>query len=125
MKKFIAYSLLSFAFVFSFSPLLAGAVTTTVKVKPTVVTANISVTNYAFSPSVINAHVGDTIKITLTDKEGKHSFALSAFKVNVPINAGQTRTFSFKVTKRGTFAFRCGVPCGPGHRNMTGVVIVS
>lgn len=131
MKKFILVYFLSFLVVFSFVPILANAASTktvavkNTKVKNTTVVVKMTAQDFQFTPAVINAHVGDTVKITLTGKDNKHSFLLSALNVNVPVNPGETKTFSFKVTKKGTFTFRCGVPCGLGHRDMTGTLIVS
>jgi heme/copper-type cytochrome/quinol oxidase subunit 2 len=97
----------------------------TTKTKSAVVAVSMTAKDFAFVPSVINAKVGDTVKVTLTGADAKHSFVLPTFHVNTVVNPGQTKTFSFKVTKKGTFTFRCGVPCGVGHKDMTGTVIVS
>ena len=81
--------------------------------------------NFSFSPSIIKAKQGDTIKIKLTGADAEHSFYLPAFKVDSAVMPGETKTFSFKVTKKGTFAFTCHIPCGSGHKDMKGTVIVS
>ena len=130
MKKIILISLISFSFIFSFIPLVTNAATSTISkkvkvVKSAVVSVQMTAEDFKFIPSVINAKVGDTIKITLIGKDNKHSFSLSAFHENVAVNPGQTKTFSFKVNKKGTFTFRCGVPCGSGHEDMTGTLVVS
>ena len=97
----------------------------TSKNKPAVISLKMTAKDFEFDPSIIQAHKGDTVKITLTGVDAKHSFLLPAFNVNITIMPGKTKTFSFKVTKVGTFTFRCGVPCGPGHKEMQGTIIVS
>lgn len=130
MKKLFAF-ILSLSFIFSYMPLLAVAANTTAATtktttpKPSVIAVKMTVKDWEFSQKVIKAHVGDTVRITLTDTSGRHSFALPDFSVNVPIKKGEKKTFSFKVTKKGTFVFYCGIPCGDGHENMKGNIIVS
>ncbi|MEI7810359.1 MAG: cupredoxin domain-containing protein [bacterium] len=132
MNKNIKRNSVIFALVlaFSFVPFFgninnASAATVKAKAKPSVVSVSMTASNFAFTPSVINAKLGDTVKVTLTGADAKHSFALSAFHINTKVNPGQTKTFSFKATKKGTFTFKCGVPCGEGHKDMTGTVVVS
>ena len=122
--------------VISFIPFLASASSTKISTtnnkvtqtskttKSNIVAVSIVASDFAFTPSVINAKQGDTIKLTLTGADAKHSFYLPAFKVNTIVNPGQTKTVSFKVNKKGSFTFTCHIPCGSGHKDMKGTVIV-
>jgi cytochrome c oxidase subunit 2 len=120
--------------VLTFIPFLANAKTipipnknknVSIVNKAKTVAVDMVVNNFSFSPSVINAKQGDTIKIKLTGADAEHSFYLPAFKVNIAVMPGKTKTFSFKVTKKGTFSYTCHIPCGSGHKDMKGTVVVS
>ena len=50
---------------------------------------------------------------------------LPKFNVNIPVMRGTENTAEFMADKAGTFAFRCGVPCGPGHGSMLGKLVVN
>jgi cytochrome c oxidase subunit 2 len=42
-----------------------------------------------------------------------------------PIEPGSSKTVTFVADKAGTFKFFCNVPCGEGHREMTGQLVVN
>jgi nitrosocyanin len=65
---------------------------------------------YYFSPKEIRVKVGDTVKVTLTNKEGLHDFVLDEFDVKTKtIKAGETDTVTFVASKAGTFEYYCSV----------------
>lgn len=57
-----------------------------------------------------------------------HTFTIPGLLVNVPIPAAQssshpvTVTFTFRVTKKGTFHWLCEAPCGSGETGMGGAM---
>ncbi len=57
-----------------------------------------------------------------------HTFTIPGLLVNVPIPAAQssadpvTVTFTFRVTKKGTFTWLCVAPCGSGATGMGGAM---
>lgn len=77
-----------------------------------------------FTPNVVRLKQGLKAQIKLTALNGNHSFVASDLALNVPIQADETKTFDVPTDKAGTFEFHCGVPCGPGHSDMTGQIIV-
>ena len=79
---------------------------------------------FAFEPSTITVNKGDHVVITLTTPDVRHGFALPDFGVSTDINPGTSSTVEFTADKVGTFEFRCNIPCGPGHRDMTGTLVV-
>ena len=81
----------------------------------------IDATSFQFSPADIQAHVGDTLKITLNNKDGNHGLEIPDLGVN--IKNGETATVT--LDKAGTFDFNCSIQCGSGHDNMTGTITVS
>lgn len=80
--------------------------------------------NWAFEPSTITVNKGDKVRIKITSVDVEHGFALPDFNVDVDLQPGQTQTVEFVADKTGTFSFRCSIPCGEGHREMRGVLIV-
>lgn len=77
--------------------------------------------SFQFTPNDIQAHVGDTLKITLNNTDGNHGLEIPDLGVN--IKNGETATVT--LTKAGTFDFNCAIQCGSGHDNMTGTITVS
>ena len=80
--------------------------------------------NWAFVPSTITVKKGDKVRIKITSVDIEHGFALPDFNINVDLQPGQTQVVEFVADKTGTFNFRCSIPCGEGHREMRGVLIV-
>ena len=79
---------------------------------------------FTFEPETITVNKGDTVRISLTSSDVKHSFSLPEFNVNVELPVGQTKTVEFVADKAGTFSFACRVFCGLGHGGMNGKLIV-
>ncbi len=85
----------------------------------------VSAKDWEFSPKEITASVGEKVVIRVTGVEGKHSFAIADLGINVPVEPGETKDIPLPTDTAGTFEFRCRVPCGPGHKDMTGTVVIS
>jgi Heme/copper-type cytochrome/quinol oxidases, subunit 2 len=77
--------------------------------------------NFQFTPSDIQLHAGDTVKLTLQNSDGVHGLEIPDLNVN--IKNGETATFT--VDKAGNYDFNCSIQCGAGHDNMTGTLTVS
>ncbi|MEH7383763.1 PQQ-binding-like beta-propeller repeat protein [Bacillus sp. JJ1533] len=86
-----------------------------------VIEINLTAKNFEFDPQEIKAKVGDTIRFTMSNDSGLHGIALDEFGMNLK----EGETFEFVVTKAGEFQYYCSIPCGPGHDNMTGKLIVT
>jgi len=80
--------------------------------------------NWQFSPATITVNKGDKVRLKITSVDVTHGFALKDFNVNVTLEPGQTQIVEFVADKVGSFSFRCSVPCGEGHREMQGTLIV-
>jgi len=83
-----------------------------------------TVDNFVFTPDVIRAKKGEKVTIQLTDIAGVHSFVASDLGIDVAVQPGETKTFEIPTAQVGTFEFHCGIPCGEGHRDMVGQIIV-
>ena len=78
-----------------------------------------------FAPSTITVNKGDKVKITITSIDAVHGFLLLDFNINEKLEPNKPVTVEFLADKAGTFAFKCSVPCGSGHINMSGNLIVN
>ncbi len=83
-----------------------------------------TVENFKFSPNVIRVKKGDKLTIRLTDTAGVHGIGIRDLNISVGIAMGETKDIEIPTDTAGTFAFRCNVPCGPGHMDMTGQIII-
>ncbi len=89
------------------------------------VTVNMVAENFDFKPNLVQAHKGDKLVIHLTGASGNHGFMIEALGINVAVPEGQTQDIAIPTDQVGTFDFRCSVPCGPGHHDMTGQIVIS
>ncbi len=92
--------------------------------KETIKEFTITAKDWQFAPNNITVKKGDKVRLTITSTDVTHSFMLKDYNLNVMLEPGQTQTVEFVADKAGTFNFRCGVPCGEGHRDMTGTLTV-
>ncbi|MEK6973690.1 MAG: cupredoxin domain-containing protein [Nanoarchaeota archaeon] len=87
---------------------------------------NIEVTSFKYTPSIINVNEGTIVILRIKNVDTKiHGFGLSGYNINKEIAAGETIEVQFVADQKGTFNFICTVPCGPGHKDVKGKVIVS
>jgi len=84
----------------------------------------ITVDNWSFSPAIITAKKGEKVQITLVGTNGMHSFAVPALSINEPVSAGETKTVMLPTGEAGTFEFLCRIPCGEGHKDMRGSIVI-
>jgi cytochrome c oxidase subunit 2 len=89
---------------------------------------SITAKRWEFNQTTIEVNAGDSVIITLIGLDdgsgGGHGFEISAFGVNLEVTSGTNVTHEFLANKRGTFTFRCSVPCGTGHASMGGNLVV-
>ncbi len=84
----------------------------------------ITAKQWSFSPSVIKVKKGDKVVLKLTSTDVAHGFNLPDFGIDEKFDKGETKTVEFVADKIGTFTFNCNVPCGAGHKAMTGTIVV-
>jgi plastocyanin len=77
----------------------------------------ITIKDFVFSPTPLNAQVGDTVTVTNQD-DADHELKANDGSFDAGRFAKGSKTFT--VTKAGTFAYHCDV-----HDYMTGVIQVS
>jgi heme/copper-type cytochrome/quinol oxidase subunit 2 len=89
-----------------------------------------------FFPETLVVNQGDTVDISVRNMdEAPHGFGLPGYGIDVAVTPAQTLPNgtiapvssdvpTFTATVPGIFQFMCTVPCGPGHFEMTGVLVV-
>ena len=91
-------------------------------VAPRVMT--VTVTNFAFAPEAIVVKKGERVTLAFRGVEGVHGVVIEGLGINVAVPPGETVTVDLPTNVVGTFSFRCSVPCGPGHKEMRGSIII-
>lgn len=85
----------------------------------------VNVTDWSFSPAAINVKKGEKVQMKLVGGTGIHSFAVPGLNMNVRVEAGQTVVVDLPTGVAGTFDASCRIPCGPGHKDMKAVIVIS
>lgn len=85
---------------------------------------NIIANNWQFIPESIEVNLGDKVRLNIKSIEGYHGIAMFDFGINEYLVPEDEVSVEFLADKKGTFNFFCNVPCGIGHRNMGGQLIV-
>nr|AWJ66205.1 nitrous-oxide reductase [uncultured bacterium] len=94
----------------------------------TEVNAKVVAVRSRFSPDKIEARVGDTVKIHVTNIEQTpdmiHGFGINEHNINIVVDPGETKTLEFVARKSGVFPFYCTNFCSALHQEMQGYLIV-
>ena len=83
--------------------------------------------NFGFDPPTIEVNAGDKVRIILTSDDVPHGLAINEFvgvNKRVDPSPAEPTVIEFLADKRGEFTFYCSVPCGDGHLDMKGKLIV-
>ncbi len=83
--------------------------------------------NWGFRQSgATDIRAGDAVRLTVKSSEGIHGVGIRSLNLSTEkVNPGEEATLEFTVTKAGDLEYYCNVPCGSGHREMKGKLIVS
>ncbi len=98
-----------------------ASIPSTGQVKEFTVTAK----QFQYTPGVITVKQGDRGRLKITSTDVAHGFALPDFNVNLKLPLNQEVVAEFVADKKGEFEFHCNVPCGLGHKEMIGKIIVT
>lgn len=79
---------------------------------------------WGFEPSTIRVHKNGRVVLYLTSRDVVHGFAIPEYDLVARIEPGKTTPISFVTDKVGEFSFYCSIPCGSGHSQMIGRLIV-
>jgi len=80
---------------------------------------------YAFEPAMIEAVVGEPLRLMVVSADGPHGLEIKKFKVKQQIPRGITPVaIEFTPTEAGRFPILCSEYCGDGHGDMKGTLVV-
>jgi heme/copper-type cytochrome/quinol oxidase subunit 2 len=85
----------------------------------------VTVEDFKFAPTSITVKKGEKVVIRMTGLSGRHGFAVPDLGINTEIPEGKTVDIDIPTDTAETFAFKCSIPCGPGHRDMTGTITIT
>lgn len=80
---------------------------------------------WKFTPNVIQAQQGESATLQITGVSGTHSFSAPDLGISATVLQGQTVNVVIPTDKAGTFDFRCSIPCGVGHQDMKGQIVIA
>ncbi len=84
----------------------------------------INVKNWQFDPNVITVKKGEKVTLKIAGTEGTHGFAVPGLGINISVAAGQKVSLTLLTDTTGEFEFFCSIPCGPGHPDMRGKIVI-
>ncbi|OGH92220.1 MAG: hypothetical protein A2534_01785 [Candidatus Magasanikbacteria bacterium RIFOXYD2_FULL_39_9] len=79
---------------------------------------------WSFTPAVIKVKKGDTVVLKLKSTDVTHGMFIPDFNINETMEPGVMKTIEFEADKSGTFTYSCNIPCGAGHKAMSGKLII-
>jgi cytochrome c oxidase subunit II len=98
----------------------------TPKVPETIKDITIEAHSFGFTQTGPAINKGDKVRITFTVTDGRHSLLMPGYNIEFqPLTAGQTESAIFVADKSGTFEYHCNNPCGAGHADMVGNLVVN
>lgn len=106
------------------TPVVINTTPTPEAVLGNVVEVTVEGSNYKFSPAVITAKKGDTVKLVFSSSGGIHDLLIDEFGVQTSqLGEGEGEEVEFVADKIGTFEYYCSVG---NHRKMgmTGKLVV-
>lgn len=80
---------------------------------------------FAFEPSSITVHRGETVRLQLISDDVPHSLLIKALGINEAASKSHPGEAVFTATQEGDFEGRCGRFCGSGHGRMHFIVHVT
>lgn len=80
--------------------------------------------NWSFSPAVIMVKKGERVNLSVKGVGGVHGYAVPGLGINETVMPDQTVLIEIPTDKAGSFDVLCSIPCGAGHKDMTGKIII-
>ncbi|NIQ20236.1 MAG: hypothetical protein GTN95_08625 [Gammaproteobacteria bacterium] len=79
---------------------------------------------WGFEPQFIEVNKGDHVTLNLSTDDVPHGFAISEYQINEPIMIEEDTKLEFIADKPGIYHYYCSIPCGAGHDEQGGYLIV-
>jgi nitrous-oxide reductase len=92
------------------------------------VTVKVLAVRSTLTPTAFEVNQGDEVVVAVTNIEQTtdelHGFGLLDYNINIVVDPGETKTFTFKADKKGVFPYYCTNFCSALHQEMQGYLIV-
>jgi nitrous-oxide reductase len=92
------------------------------------VVAKVVTVRSTITPTAIEVQEGDEVVVAVTNIEQTtdelHGFGLLDYNINIVVDPGETKTFTFKATRAGVFPYYCTNFCSALHQEMQGYLVV-
>ncbi len=92
------------------------------------VTVKMVAVRSTLTPTTFDVKEGDEVTIAITNIEQTtdelHGLGILDYNINIVVDPGETKTVTFKVTKKGVFPYYCTNFCSALHQEMQGYLIV-
>ena len=85
----------------------------------------IRVSSEGFDPAVVTVRKDETVRLTLSARDGDHCLALDAFRLEKRVVPAHPTSFDFTPDRVGRFPFYCCVETGDAARVERGELIVT
>lgn len=92
---------------------------------PQALIIDVDIDNWSFSPASITVKQGQQITLRLKGKNGVHGFSAPQLGINQSVGPGQSIDVSLPTDASGTYNFFCNIPCGTGHGDMFGQIVIN
>ena len=80
---------------------------------------------WKWDPEVIRVEPGDKVRLRIFNEDSYvHGFAIDVFGVNRRLSPKKETLLEFNASLAGKFNFYCSVPCGDGHYDQVGTILV-
>lgn len=88
-------------------------------------TIEVTARRYEFVPAIIEARVGEHLRLRVTSEDRTHGFGIEAFGIDVLVpRGGKTVSVEFAPSRPGIFEILCTEDCGRRHDDMKGTLVV-
>jgi len=92
------------------------------------VTVKVVEVRSTITPTSFDVNEGDEVTVAITNIEQTtdelHGFGLLDYNINIVVDPGETKTFTFTAKKKGVFPYYCTNFCSALHQEMQGYLIV-
>jgi len=78
----------------------------------------INASRFSYSPDTITVNKGDKVKILINNVDAPHGIQIPALGIY------GADSIEFTAQTSGEYEWNCYIPCGPGHREMRGTLII-
>lgn len=92
------------------------------------VTAKVVAVRSTLTPTQLEVQEGDIVTVAVTNIEQTtdelHGFGLLDYNINIVVDPGETKTFTFVANKKGVYPYYCTNFCSALHQEMQGYLVV-